>query len=363
MDKHTKELISKGRYGDTILAHISPPEALLLKFAGGSGTINPDTGLPEFFLGGLLKGAGKVVSAPFKWGGDIAEKVGLPNWLGRVGVGAGLGYLAWPYLGAGSTGVEAAGAGTAGTAGAGAAGGYFGSSYPPLALSSSLAPAGAASEASTLLAPAWGGTAAATPSFLTAGAPAGAAGASAAASTGTGGSWLPKLGLGGETGESWLSNMSGLEKTALGLGAAGMGSSYLTGKSNERIAGANREALSAAIEKESWNPESRAKYSNAIESTINKAIEAQRKRAASAASDTGRGGGFFGNEMERATQAGNEFRATEMAKTFAPQPELIQYLAQAGGASPSASDAMVAGIGQTSGNILPYLLAMQYMKS
>src|SRR3990167_5630050 len=136
MDKHTKELISKGRYGDTILAHISPSEALLLKFAGGSGTINPDTGLPEFFLGGLLKGAGKVVSAPFKWGGDIAEKVGLPNWLGRVGVGAGLGYLAWPYLGAGSTGVEGAEAG--------AAGGYFGSSYPPLALSSSLAPAGAA---------------------------------------------------------------------------------------------------------------------------------------------------------------------------------------------------------------------------
>src|SRR3990170_4968750 len=139
MDKHTKELISKGRYGDNLIAHISPPEALLLKFAGGSGTINPDTGLPEFFLGGLLKGAGKVVSAPFKWGGDIAEKVGLPNWLGQVGVGAGLGYLAGPYLGAGSTGVEAAGGGAAG---GGAAGGYFGSSYPPLALSSSLAPAG-----------------------------------------------------------------------------------------------------------------------------------------------------------------------------------------------------------------------------
>jgi len=42
-------LRSKGRKGDTILAHISPKEAARLKRDGGSGTINPDTGLPEFF--------------------------------------------------------------------------------------------------------------------------------------------------------------------------------------------------------------------------------------------------------------------------------------------------------------------------
>ena len=43
------ELIrSKGRGKDTILAHITPKEAALLKKRGGSGTINPDTGLPEF---------------------------------------------------------------------------------------------------------------------------------------------------------------------------------------------------------------------------------------------------------------------------------------------------------------------------
>jgi hypothetical protein len=42
-------LRSKGRKGDTILAHISPKEAARLKREGGSGTINPDTGLPEFF--------------------------------------------------------------------------------------------------------------------------------------------------------------------------------------------------------------------------------------------------------------------------------------------------------------------------
>jgi hypothetical protein len=42
-------LQSKGRKGDTILAHINPREAALLKARGGAGTRNPATGLPEFF--------------------------------------------------------------------------------------------------------------------------------------------------------------------------------------------------------------------------------------------------------------------------------------------------------------------------
>lgn len=46
----------QGRGQDTILAHITPQEAALLKSRGGAGTMNPDTGLPEFetdpFLGG-----------------------------------------------------------------------------------------------------------------------------------------------------------------------------------------------------------------------------------------------------------------------------------------------------------------------
>jgi len=43
------ELIrSKGRGKDTMLAHITPKEAALLKRRGGSGSVNPDTGLPEF---------------------------------------------------------------------------------------------------------------------------------------------------------------------------------------------------------------------------------------------------------------------------------------------------------------------------
>ena len=41
-------LASMGRHGDTMLAHINPREAAMLKRAGGSGTINPRTGLPEY---------------------------------------------------------------------------------------------------------------------------------------------------------------------------------------------------------------------------------------------------------------------------------------------------------------------------
>jgi len=42
-------LAGKGRGGDTLLAHITPKEVGLLKEAGGAGTVNPDTGLLEFF--------------------------------------------------------------------------------------------------------------------------------------------------------------------------------------------------------------------------------------------------------------------------------------------------------------------------
>ena len=43
-------LASKGRYGDTMIAHINPQEAQMLMDKGGAGTINPMTGLPEFYF-------------------------------------------------------------------------------------------------------------------------------------------------------------------------------------------------------------------------------------------------------------------------------------------------------------------------
>jgi hypothetical protein len=46
------QLLQKmGRKGDKILAHITPKEAKKLKKEGGAGTINPATGLPEFYDG------------------------------------------------------------------------------------------------------------------------------------------------------------------------------------------------------------------------------------------------------------------------------------------------------------------------
>lgn len=42
-------LASLGRFGDTQLAHISPEEAAVLRSMGGRGSINPRTGLPEYF--------------------------------------------------------------------------------------------------------------------------------------------------------------------------------------------------------------------------------------------------------------------------------------------------------------------------
>lgn len=61
-----KYLAAQGRNGDSILAHITPSEARLLKSMGGAGTINPKTGLPEYFLSKLWKGIKSVVGKILK---------------------------------------------------------------------------------------------------------------------------------------------------------------------------------------------------------------------------------------------------------------------------------------------------------
>ena len=43
------DMKNRGRFGDTELAHVNPQEMALLQALGGSGTINPFTGMPEFF--------------------------------------------------------------------------------------------------------------------------------------------------------------------------------------------------------------------------------------------------------------------------------------------------------------------------
>ena len=61
-----KYLASFGQRGDTILAHITPAEARLLKSMGGSGSINPHTKLPQFFLGKIFKKIKKAVKSLLK---------------------------------------------------------------------------------------------------------------------------------------------------------------------------------------------------------------------------------------------------------------------------------------------------------
>ena len=57
---------SAGRYGDTQLVHMNRSELGELSRNWGRPTINPQTGLPEFFLGKIFKAIGKVlkVAAP-----------------------------------------------------------------------------------------------------------------------------------------------------------------------------------------------------------------------------------------------------------------------------------------------------------
>lgn len=62
MKKTAGLLQAQGRHGDTILAHINPQEAKMLKAAGGSGTINPDTGLPEFSFWTSIRNAFQTVA-------------------------------------------------------------------------------------------------------------------------------------------------------------------------------------------------------------------------------------------------------------------------------------------------------------
>jgi hypothetical protein len=73
-------LRQQGRGGDTMLAHINPQEAALLKRMGGSGTINPNTGLPEFFVKGIVKAATGVVKGAAKAvGGAVKSVVGAAS--------------------------------------------------------------------------------------------------------------------------------------------------------------------------------------------------------------------------------------------------------------------------------------------
>jgi len=78
--KEMKKVQGLGRNGDTQLAHINPQEAAMLKAMGGSGTINPYTGLPEYFgffnfISDVLGSAGDVVGDVMGGVSDVVSPI------------------------------------------------------------------------------------------------------------------------------------------------------------------------------------------------------------------------------------------------------------------------------------------------
>jgi hypothetical protein len=146
-------MASQGRNGDTMLAHITPDEARLLKSRGGSGTINPVTGLPEFFLKKLFKKVGsavkKVLASPV---GRVLATVGLAAVLGPTAVGLTLGKAGTAALVSG--GVTLAGGGNLKEALMAGATGYFGGGgtiggFSPMGTLGNLLPGAAGSALNT----------------------------------------------------------------------------------------------------------------------------------------------------------------------------------------------------------------------
>ena len=131
-------LAQYGRNGDTMLAHITPEEAALLKARGGAGTINPVTGLPEYAnifkkIGKAIKKfasstVGKIVTTValgFFLGPAAASMLGVTSSAGVAAVSGFLGGAGSTLLAGGSL-KEALTAGAIGGLTAGAAEGITG---------------------------------------------------------------------------------------------------------------------------------------------------------------------------------------------------------------------------------------------
>ena len=108
---------NQGRSGDTMLAHITPEEAQLLRSRGGMGTVNPVTGLREYgWFSKLVKGVGNVVKAVVKPIVNVAKEI-VKSPIGRIVATVALTTFLGPAgaaMGGGFFGAAAA-AGVAGT--------------------------------------------------------------------------------------------------------------------------------------------------------------------------------------------------------------------------------------------------------
>jgi hypothetical protein len=133
-----KALQAKGRGRDTILAHITPQEAEMLRRAGGLGTTNPYTGLKEYGwlsdawngVKDTAKSAVNVVKDVAKSDiGRIALTIGATMALGPIAAGFGIGTAGTAAIVGG--GMAALGGGSVQDILKGAAMGYIGGTIAP----------------------------------------------------------------------------------------------------------------------------------------------------------------------------------------------------------------------------------------
>lgn len=125
-----RRLQAAGRGGDTMLAHINPREAAMLRRAGGSGTVNPATGLPEYFsLKSLIKTVAPIALSFIAPGVGTAISGALGLGLGATGAAL-LGGAVTGGLGSALTGGNVLQGAALGAMGQGL-GGSIGSSLAP----------------------------------------------------------------------------------------------------------------------------------------------------------------------------------------------------------------------------------------
>ena len=86
LQKAAQQVQSAGRSGDSVLAHINPMEADMLRRMGGRGSINPSTGLPEF--GWFSKAWKNVIRPVLKIGAQIVATAVLAPFVGPIAAGA-----------------------------------------------------------------------------------------------------------------------------------------------------------------------------------------------------------------------------------------------------------------------------------
>jgi hypothetical protein len=225
-------IASLGRGGDRMLAHITPREARMLMRAGGAGTINPVTGLPEFFIKRLakavgrgFKSVGKAVSGAFRGLGNAIKKFAKST-VGRIVTSVALGFLLGP--------AAASMLGITSSVGVAAIGGFIGSA------GSTLLAGGSVSEA--LKAGAMGGITAGAFSGVTGGVQAFKAGSYTGPTT-VSGSWQQVTeSLGGKSAVDATKGIGAVDDAAAASKAAGVADEAAAAS---KAAGAVDEAAAA----------------------------------------------------------------------------------------------------------------------